>query len=122
MKTQADMRVRVVAVSNLEAMCERVSGMAHRYAVSKVSRSRVHVQYSNPDEWAGDHPVEAVFPCYPNGFEQDNPYVALFILRTIGGDGETWQSFAVLLDCPQLWRSGAEADDWATREEIGARK
>ena len=63
MKTQSDQKVRVVSLTNLEAMCNRVSGvMCHRFKVTKVSRSRVHVTYSNEDEWATAHPMIAVYP------------------------------------------------------------
>lgn len=125
MQTQADMRVRVVALSNLMAMCERVNGFAHAFEVTKVSRSRVHVTYSNPSEYGTPEPMTAVFPSYPNPFEAENPYVVLGeIMRVIGDtwNGEGWQAFQPLTDCPQLWRSGADATDWATREEIEARR
>ncbi len=126
MKTQYDSRVRVVALSNLEAMCKRVSGMCHRYEVAKVTRSRVHVEYSNPDEWGNEHPMIAVFPCYPaRDFGQDEGcYVILDYLRILHDtwDGEGWQAFEVLRDCPELFRSRPDANDWATREEIEAQK
>jgi len=125
MKTQSDTSERVVCVANLEAMCERVSAFCHRFQVSKVSRSRVHVEYSNPDEYGNESPMTAVFPCYPNPFDgPDNPFVVLSMIRVINDydDGEGWQEFNELLDCPKLWRSNAESDDWATENEINARK
>ena len=126
MRTQQDSRVRVVALDNLEAMCSRVSGMCHRFEVTKVSRSRVHVTYSNPDEYGADHPMIAVFPCYPSGFQgdEDNPRVILDYLRVIhdSWDGEGWQAFEALRDCPTLWRSSPEATDWQTEDEIEASK
>jgi hypothetical protein len=124
MQTQQDHSVRVVALVNLRAMCERVSGWAHRFEISKVSRSRVHVTYSNPDEWGAEDAMTAVFPCYPSGFsgDEENPRVVLDMLRVINDTwgGEGWQAFAPLLDCPQLWRGGREPvapKDWRTREE-----
>lgn len=133
MRTQADMTVRVVAVSNLEAMCERISSTCHSFDVTKVSRSRVHVEYSNPDEFrecpfwdhsvpfvGNENPMTAVFPCYPNPFDAENPYVILDITRVINDTwhGEGWQAFQELIDCPQLYRSRPDANDWKTREEI----
>lgn len=105
--SQFDHRVRVVSVENLRAMCERISGMVHCYSVTKVSRSRVHVEYSNPDEYGYARPITAVFPCYPSTFDGlENPSVVLEYLRvTERGDGESWQSFEQLRECVQLWRS-----------------
>ena len=121
MRTQQDHTVRVVALENLSAMCERVSGVCHNYHVSKVSRSRVHIEYSNPDEWANDHPMTAVFPCYPSGWpgDESNPRVVLDILRVIADswDGEGWQAFDTLRNCPTLWRD-PDGNTWSTREEI----
>lgn len=114
MRLQSDQKVRVVALDNLRAMCARVSGTAHRFSVVKVSRSRVHVEYSNPDEWGREHPFVAVFPCYPSSErneDRDNPCVVLSMMRTIGEPsdygGEGWQAFAPVLDCPTLRRAAA---------------
>lgn len=111
MKTQFDSNKRVVSVENLKAMCAHVSGMCHTYKVTSVSRSRVHVTYSNPDEYGQDHPMTAVYPCYPsnapaNRDDADNPCVVLDILRVLNDnwDGEGWQAFDLLHDCPTLWR------------------
>lgn len=116
MKTQQDSKVRMVALENLKAMCKRVSGVCHRYSVTKVSRSRVHVEYSNPDEYGHEHPMTAVFPCYPSGFGDDaeNPRVILEYLRIMNDnwDGEGWQAFEILRDCPVLWRN-PEGNVWA---------
>lgn len=120
METQSDQKIRIVALSNLRAMCERVSGVCHRYQVTSVSRSRVHVEYSNPDEYGHESPMVAVFPCFPGTFHTaENPSVVLDILRVLHdtNDGEGWQSFQPLLDCPTLWR-GPEKQTWQTHAEI----
>lgn len=122
MKTQFDSKVRVVSVENLKAMCERVSGVCHRYRVETVSRSRVKVSYSNPNEYGTEHPMIAVFPCYPSGSREDdkeNPCVVLEYLNVLGDnwDGEGWQAFEVLRDCPVIWRD-PQNDKWGTAEEI----
>jgi hypothetical protein len=130
MKTQYDGSSRVVAVENLAAMCRRVSGMCHRYWIESVSRSRVAVGYSNPDEYGSESPMFAVFPCIPNPFdskEHENPFVILTgpgsILRVVNDtwNGEGWQAFDPLCDAPVLWRS-PEDGSWSTKEEIEARK
>lgn len=103
-RLQMDTRTRTVALSNLEAMCDRISGICHTYTVTKVSRSRVHVTYSNPDEYGTPNPVTAVYPCYPSS-DPETPTVVLDMLRTLGGtDSEDWQSFEQLQECPTLWR------------------
>lgn len=123
MRIQADQQTRVVALSNLEAMCERVSGcMCHQFTVEKVTRSRVHVSYSNEDEWAVEHPMVAVFPCYPAPFGNEC-YVVLDILRVLydNWDGEGWQAFQVLLDCPKLWRNPVD-NDWYPHDNTPAER
>lgn len=120
MKTQSDQKVRVVSLYNLLAMCKEVSGTCHTFAVVKVSRSRVHVEYSNPDEYGNGHPMVAVYPCYPSVWagDEDNPRVVLDMLRVIGDsrDGEGWQAFGPLMDCSQLWRGQDGA--WQTERAI----
>jgi hypothetical protein len=123
MRTQFDHTQRVVSLDNLHAMCARVSGWAHRYEVSKVSRSRIHVTYSNPDEYGNESPMAAVFPCYPSTFDgADNPAIVLDMIRVIADnwDGEGWQSFSQLLDCPVLWRNPTTGA-WETETQINAR-
>lgn len=71
MKTQFDCEIRVVSLANLEAMCAHVSGFCHRFKVEKVTRSRVHVSYSNPDEYGSESPMIAVFPCYPGDSQRE---------------------------------------------------
>jgi hypothetical protein len=128
MKTQFDSQVRMVNLVNLVAMCGHQSGFSHRYTVSKISRSRVHVEYSNPDEYGNESPMTAVFPCFPNDFgpeNADNPYIVLQIMRVVGDtwNGEGWQAFDQLLTCPVLYRS---CDDtvpprWETEAGIKVR-
>lgn len=102
MQTQSDTKVRVVSVSNLEAMCEQISGIAHRYRVSKVSRSRVTVEYSNPSEYGSPRPIYAVFPCYGENVVLDYLNVLEGNDRSLAGEG--WQSFEQLRDCPVMFR------------------
>jgi len=110
MKTQFDWNKRVVSLDNLAAMCEHVSGVCHRYWIEKDSRSRVTVGYSNPDEYGSENPMFAVFPCYPSS---DQTAVVLDYLRIINDtwDGEGWQAFDLLIDCPRIWRN-PETGKW----------
>jgi len=122
MRTQMDTKVRVVTLDNLEAMCAHVSGgMCHKYQVAKATATRVQVEYSNEDEYANSHPMYAEFPCY-KGVEADNPNVVLEYVRIIhdNADGEGWQNFEQLRDCPSLWRDPVTGE-WKTREEIESR-
>lgn len=101
--------------------------MCHRFEVSKVSRSRVHVTYSNPNEYGSEYPMTAIFPCYPSGNDTlgftASPNVVLDILRVMGDNwnGEGWQAFQPLLDCPTLWRGptgDTEESRWASHKDI----
>ena len=69
----------------------------------------------------------AVFPSYPSGNDtishKASPCVVLDILRVIGDNwnGEGWQAFTELLDCPTLWRTGGDEQmnqAWYTEDEI----
>lgn len=122
MKTQQDTRIRMVALDNLRAMCAHATGMSHSYQVSKVSRSRVHVTYSNPDGYGNSRPVTAVFPCYPSPWpdDADNPRVLLDPLRVLGDDanGSVYQIIdAMIVGCPTLWRKGP-GHPWQTHNAI----
>lgn len=106
---QEDSQVRIVALANLTAMVDHVTtGPCHRYRIEKVTRTRVYVSYSNPDEYGNDHPMVAVFPCLPAWSRDDpkNVRVVLDVLRVQFDNwrGEGWQAFLPLLDCPKLWR------------------
>lgn len=104
MRTQQDHVVRVLALDNLRAMCKHASGMSHTFWIDKVSRSRIHVGYSNPSEYGTPSPVYAVLPCYPSPWPGDsdrsnpNPRVILDIARILhaGNDSEAWQLFEPL--------------------------
>ena len=127
-QTQGDSSMRCVTLANLLAMCERVSGMCHRYTVDSMSftggHGSVRVSYSNPDEYGSDDPITAVFPAFRNDFEESNPWIVIgHFLRVLNDrDGYGYQAFDALCDGPQLWRSRANASDWATREEIEAKQ
>ena len=122
MKTQQDHRVRIVALCNLEEICRRASGVCHVYSVTKVSRSRVHVEYSRPDEYGNDDPCSVVFPCYPSSWpgDEDNPRVILDIMRTIGSrDGDdVAQYFDPIISGVSVWRNGPDGAAWETHAEI----
>ncbi len=113
MKTQQDNPVRMLALDNLRAMCEEASGTCHRYWIEKVSRSRVHVGYSNPDEWANENPMYLVLPSFPSPWPEDkgNPRVLVEPMRVINDtwDGEGHQAFDPLWD---LYATRGTGDDW----------
>jgi hypothetical protein len=113
MRTQSDMKARVVSLDNLEAMCKWASGMTNEYYIESVSRSRVTVGYSNPSEYGSARPIFAVFAALPDlstNPDKTNPRVVLEYLRVIETNdkslmGEGWQSFEVLRDAPVMFRS-----------------
>ena len=116
---QCDWKDRVVALTNLEAMCEHVSGTAHRYWVSNVGEHTVRVTYSNPDEWGAEDPVTVILPCYRMRVlttNPDIPLVVLNILKMINDQGEVWQAFDAVFNCPTLWRD-PETKEWIETTE-----
>lgn len=120
MLTQFDHSKRVVSLENLKAMCKYISGMCHRYWIEKVTAHRVYVTYSNPNEY----PMTIVFPCYPSGDrpeDKENPAVVLDILKVQrdNWDGEGWQAFQGLLDCPPIYRSPQHGGAWVMVNEKG---
>lgn len=121
MKIQSDSNVRIVALTNLFAMCDRISGIAHIFAVRKVSPHRVLVSYSNPDEYGMDDPVIAHYPCFPSGFDSETPLVVLSAVRYSNDTNEAWQAFEQLTNCQQLWRD-QDGKAWRTEYEIRVEK
>lgn len=102
METQQDHAARILALSNLRAMCEASGGT---YWVEKVTRSRVWVGYDGPfchGEYRDYGPMFAVLPCYPSSWlgDRDNPRVVLDVRRVVKGPPgeEGWQAFADLWD------------------------
>ena len=125
MKTQFDNKVRVVSLENLKAMCERCSGTCNGYHIGKVTTNRVHVwtNTSSSESESFGHPVTAVFPAWPSGFDgKENPSVALEIMRVIGetdDDYDASQEFWPLLDCEPLCRSLKDGKElWQSEYEI----
>lgn len=124
MRIQQDHKVRVVACDNLRAMCAEISGMAHRYEVTRLTPHRVYVTYDNPDEWGFTHPITVAFPSYPQPKvwdpDGDNPNVVLDAVRYIGcpEHEDPYQLFYPLWSCPVLRRTGPEAKWVADEEEV----
>jgi hypothetical protein len=126
MKIQCDYKKRVVALTNLQAMCERISGTCHRFSVVKVTPHTVYVEYSNPNEYGTEYPMQAVFPAWQTEAwqaEGKDTYIVLDILRVQNDseDGGGWQNFQQLIDCPELFRSTIESNEWLSREEWSKR-
>lgn len=126
MRTQADFKARVVALSNLAAMTIEVSGEANKYWIEKVSRSRVWVGYSNANEYGVERPFFGVYPCYPNPWgEVGNPYVVLDLIRIAGndkrddpGDNDAAQDLEPLTDSPTLFRD-PNTGEWKPEPQLG---
>lgn len=111
MKTQYDGSMRVVTLANLLAMADNASGVCHNYKVVKRTPNRVWLQYSNPDEYGTPHPMNAVFPVFPNEFEKQNPFIVLHFIRVEHDNcnGEGWQSFDPVTCCPPMTRQTSDA-------------
>ena len=100
---KADYKVRVVALANLKAMCERASAVCHRFWIEHVSSRYVRVAYSNPDEYGNESPMIAFFHCYdPNMQGYDTKFVILEVARILHDtwDGEGHQAFDPILEAP----------------------
>lgn len=112
MKTQSDRQVRVVALSNLRAMCKHISGTCHQFYIARTTKNAIHVGYSNPDEYGNPDPIVAVLPAWK---QYDGMVVAIDPLRFVGDkDGYGYQSFEQLWDCEHLSRQNPDSDDWRT--------
>ena len=117
MTMQSDSQVRVVALSNLYAMCTRLSGVCHRFTVTRIAANRASVEYSNPDEYGNEHPMTAVYPSWT--VKGEGTYVALNLIAVLRDvwDGEGWQAFTPLIDCPELFRTNPDSETWYSRAE-----
>lgn len=118
MKAQYDGRTRIVALPNLVAMAERVSGTCHRYTVEEPSPDAkwVKVWYSNPNEYGAESPFYRRFPIVGTvgGTVGTTPTPLVGIGSIVAGPcvgepkdlhGEGWQCFDCLTDCPELYRN-----------------
>ena len=122
-RTQGEMRPRCVTLANLLVMCTGAGGTAHRFTVSRVTKTRAYVEYSNPDEYGTESPMTAAFPLLANDFEPSNPWVVLGHMVGLTNDtwhGEGWQAFSPIVDGPELFRASTDPITWRTREEIEA--
>jgi hypothetical protein len=122
--TQADLELRTVSLANLLAICDRQSGVTHRYEVDRTSRDRLALIYSNPDEYGAEVPIYCYLPLIPNPFEAANPWVVLHVVTLRGGrdkddrEGACQTVSDVVFTCEKLYRTKAKADDWRTEVEI----
>ena len=126
METYFDAPMRVVTLNVLTAICERVSGVAHRFWVERATRAGVWVGYSNPTEHGTPRDMFAVFHVFPNnsGYEDDveNPYVVLghigrIVDATEDHGDEGWQAFTPVMECAALFRD-ATTGTWRSEAEV----
>ena len=128
MQIQCDHKERVIALTNLIAMCEDISSVCHRYHVSNITGRYIYVEYSNPNEYGIESPMVAVFPRLPdfptwgNGSEK-TPMLLLDIhdVKHDNWDGEGWQAFIPLLDHVPMYRDPNDGT-WKTEKQIEEEK
>lgn len=120
---QFDYPTREVSISNLYAMCDYSSGTVRSYYVYQHTKNRIHVAYTNPDEYGNTQLVVAVFVRYNH-----NPEVVIFSpirYYAVGKvnrnnpyyDGDWIAScFDLLLNCPVLWRN-PDTKEWKPEEK-----
>lgn len=122
MKAQFDYTKRIVSLENLKAMCARISSTCHTFRVCDVTKNRVRVIYSNPDEYGSPEPIIVLFPAYEAQFgstAEKTLCVVLDAVRYFGCTGkneEAWQAFDQLYDCEKLWRKPGDGT-WQTEYE-----
>jgi hypothetical protein len=103
-----DTLTRVVDFDTLRRMCEAASGIAHSYTV-EAGRTRVRLEYTNPDEYGRARPYVAFLPCWQ---ESGRVMVALTVTRDYGAENEhgresCWQNVdAEILSAPAIRPDG----------------
>jgi hypothetical protein len=119
---QFDQNPRWVSINNLRAMCERVSGcVCHQFKVEKITPRFIYVSYSNENEYATPNPMIAVFPRLDFHKGEIGAVLEYHNIINDSWDGEGWQAFEAIRDCPKLWRN-LEDGIWRTEKEIEARR
>lgn len=123
MSAQYDAKVRLVGLSNLKAMCRRLSGVSHRYGVTQITPTRVWVEYSNPDEYGSADPVAIALPAFEDK-ELQTILVLFYIIGTknAGAVDDLWQAYIPLWDCPEIFRPWRDSEEWLTKAEWDARQ
>lgn len=83
------------SLDKVKETCKSISGMAHHYSIVNVSKNRVQIEYSNPDEYGYENPMTIIYPCFQEG---DMIIVVFWALRVINDtwDGEGWQAFDII--------------------------
>lgn len=134
--SQFDGSARVVALSNLRALCERASGICHRYWIEEPKRLRVgayvRVWYSNPNQYGAERPFCREYPIVSilQGVVRLDATPMIGIGSILAGRtrkepkdlyGEGWQCFNPIEYGPELFRSGPDGK-WETRAEIESRR
>lgn len=122
MKTQFNWLVRVVALENLEAMCDECSGGAYEFGIVKTTPHRVYVRCSGFDGIDRQPPpIAAVYPCYQLPDDPGEVSVVLDPIRYTGDRAdEAFRAFDILTDCAMYYNTDWQcwAEDPRTREEL----
>lgn len=125
-RTQGEMNIRAVTLANLQAMCERASGMAHTYSV-EMRRTVCELTYSNPDEYGNPNPYTVRLPVIRNEFERENPYVLFTVQSEYGGGDEHGREACFqtieseIFDGAELFRK-PDSGEWLTRAEFAKQR
>lgn len=114
LKSYTDHMVRVVSFEALDAMCEYVSGVSHKFCPVKLTARYCYIQYENPDEYGTPDPVTAVYPLYREEIGGETMIcVVLDLVKVLNNDeaGTMWQVFERLTTCPTLYRD-PQTGEW----------
>ncbi len=127
-RLQSDSKVRIVSLSNFEAMLKRISGVCHRFTVEDLTEKFCYVEYSNPNEYGSENPMRAVYPVMPKwgryleslGWKDCERIILDMVhIQNDSHHGEGWQAFEPIKDCPELFR--VNGGQWESKEEIEKR-
>lgn len=98
-----------LTITAIAKLCAFHSGMCHRYAIESVTRNRVKISYSNPNEYGTPRPIYAYFPIVLYQHGNDQGTIACVTFGHYTGAGEDYQAFDVIRYGRVTWDAAAQS-------------
>ena len=102
-------QLKAMTITEIATVCRAISGVCHVYKIEKVTRRRVCVSYSNPNEYGTPRPIRAYFPIVLFTPNNDQQTIACLEFAHYAGAGDDWQAFHALTCARVEWDKARES-------------
>lgn len=103
-------QLKGMTITEIAQVCRAISGTCHRYKIESVTRSRVKISYSNPNEYGSERPIFAYYPIVLYQANNDQGTIACLEFGHYTGAGEDWQAFYAITCARVEWNK--EREQW----------